>query len=388
MKDCLSEEKMSQKEEKVALTSEQLKATVQKRKKKKIILTLVITAAVLLLAAIAGIVIWQVLRVKPIARTDEQGTVALRVGKYEVYHDELSYLVGIHKGEYIYRQSVSTDSSLGDMEAYVTERVSEDIVKNYAVLALCEKYGIDTDSKSIDREVNDEIKDIIERDFDGSKKQYREWLEKNNLSDAYYRLVRKVNLLEDRLLDALVDSGTEIKYNLENYRDFIAFASDSDDIMCTTHIYYPKYYKYKNVDVSETRRQVKKIAEALRDISSDGDRYEAFNDYIGACPYMVEGYTMETLDGIYFTYGMMGEEYESMAHSLSEYGASDVLETVDGFYIIMRLPKDAAYIEKNGDRLLSDYQQARLLTLEAEMAESLEITGTDIAAIVGDELKK
>lgn len=379
---------MSQRDEKAALSSEQLKAIVQKRKKKKILLVAIITVAVLLIASATGIIIWQVLRVKPIARTDEQNKVVCKVGGYDVYHDELSYLVGIHKGEYIYRQSNSTDSGLGDMQSYVTAKVCEDIKKNYAVLALCEKYGIDTESRSIDKEVNNEIKDIIDKDFDGDKKKYKQWLEDNGLSDAYYRLVRRVNLLEEKLLDALIEGKSEIAYSLENYTDFIRYAKESDDIMCTTHIYYPKYYKYKNVDVPETRRQVEAIASALEKIESDGDRYEAFNGYIGACPYMVEGYTMETLDGIYFTYGMMGDEYEEISSSLSKYGTSDVLETDDGFYIIMRLPKSSEYIDKNGDQLLSSYQQARLLVLEADMAESMEITGADIEALVKSELEK
>lgn len=379
---------MSQRDEKAALSSEQLKAIVRKRKKKKIILVIIIAAAVLIVAAAIGVIIWQILRVKPIARTDEQEKVVCHVGKYDVYYDELSYLVQIHRSDYIYRQSNSTDGGLADMQTYVTGEVYEDIKKNYAVLALCEKYGIETDSRSLKSEVNDKIKDIIDGDFDGDKKKYKKWLEENGLSDAYYRLVTKVNLLEEKLLDALVQNKSEIKYSLENYKDFISYAKESDDIMRTTHIYYPKYYKYKNVNVSETRRQVEAIAASFKSIESDSERYDAFNDYIGRCPYMVEGYTMETLDGVYFTYGMMGEEYEDISRSLSEYDTSDVIETDDGFYIIMRLPKDSAYIEKNGDLLLSSYQQARLLVLEADMADSMEITGADIAALVGSVLEK
>ena len=270
---------------------------------------------------------------------------------------------------------------------YVREDVLLDIEKIYVVFALCEKHGIDIDSREINKEVNEQIKSVIESDFGGKKKDYLSMLEKEGISDAYARLVCKANLLEEDLLYKLVEDGVEIEYSLRNIQDFVEFAKNDDEIMRTTHIYYPKHLEYKDVNVEQTRADAEKAVAELCAISKKSNRYEAFNDYIGAAP-VVAGYSMTNLDGVYFTYGMMGEDYESLAASLEEYGVSDVLETEDGFYIIMRLPKEDSYIDKNAETLLSSYQMAKLVVLENQTGEQLEFKCDNLTELIKKELVK
>lgn len=383
---------MSENSKKEILSKEELKKTVQKRKKKKMILISAIFAAAVILAACVGLMIWQIIRVKPIKRTNEQKQVVGQVGKYDVYYDEFSYLVHLHgaNAEYKYGNIDWSSDSYAALKytEYVQNNVLEDIEKNYTVLTLCEKYGIDTDSKAINKEVNEKIKQIIKTDFNGKKSEYASWLEKNGLSDAFYRLVLKVNLLEEDMLEKLIEDGDVIKYSIKNYKDFVAYAKSDNDFIRTTHIYYPKSYRYKEVDVAQNRADAKAAVETLRAIASNSDRYKKMNDLIGNCPYIVDGYTMSTLDGVYFTPGMMGKEYENAAFALDEYGVSDVLETEDGFYVIMRLPKEASYIDKNADTLLANYQAAQLVLLEREVSDGLVLKCDDIAALIKKELTK
>lgn len=395
---------MSENNKKKPMSREELKEIVKKRKKKKIILVTCVTVAAVIAATLIGLLIWQVARVKPIKRTDEQARVVGKVGDYDVYYDEFSYLVSIHRADLEYKYGVVDWDGNSDFankcKEYVMEDVLEDIEKNYIVLTLCEQNGIDTDSREINREVNAQIKKVIKESFGGKKAAYKEWLADNNLSDAYYRLVWKVNLLEEDLLYKLAEDGSYIEYSTRNMPDFVEYAKENDDFMCTTHVYYPKWYKeYKRDDngdvvsylanVSEkTSSLAQETAKALSEYSGDRIRYAAMNSYIGSCAYYVEDITMANTDAVYFTYGLMGDEYESAVAALGEYDASGVVETEDGYFVIMRLPKDESYIDKHAEDLLNKYQVAKLLLLENKLSDELDFECSDIAELISAELDK
>ena len=120
---------------------------------------------------------------------------------------------------------------------------------------------------------------------------------------------------------------------------------------------------------------------------SDSETAEIFKSLVGH-KYLVDGITMETTEPIYFWEGLMGKEYEGAAKGLKEYQISDVVETADGYYIIMAMPKDTDYIKANADTLLSRYQGAKLLSLENEMAQKLSFKCSDISALISKELAK
>ncbi len=395
---------MSENNKNKPLSREELKEIVKKRKKKRIILVTCITVAAIIAATLIGLLVWHLVRVRPIKRTDEQAEVVGQVGDYDIYYDEFSYLVSIHKADIEYRYGTVNWEGSSDFASkckeYVIQDVLEDIEKNYIVLTLCEQNGIDTDSKQINREVNDQIKTIIKEDFGGKKSAYKEWLAENNLSDAYYRLVWKVTLLEEDLLDKLIEDGEHIEYSEKNIPDFVEYAKENDEFMCTTHVYYPKWYTdYKRDESGKVVSYLKNVAEktsslanaaaqALSEITDDSQRYTAINEYIGSCAYYVEDITMANTDAVYFTRGLMGEEYESAVESLDEYGTSGVVETEDGYFVIMRLPKDEDYIDKYAEDLLNKYQISKLLLLEDQLAGELEFACSDILSLVSAELVK
>ena len=395
---------MSENNKNNPISREELKEIVKKRKKKKIIIVTCIAVAAIIAATLIGLLIWQLVRVKPIKRTAAQAQVVGKVGDYDVYYDEFSYLVSIHKANIEYKYGTvkwDGDSDFANKcKEFVMQDVLEDIEKNYIVLMLCEQNGIDSDSKEIDREVNAQIKTIIKEDFGGKRAEYKKWLAENNLSDAYYRLVWKVSILEEKLLSKLIEDGDYIEYSAKNIPDFVEYAKENDDFMCSTHVYYPKWYKdYKRdengkvvsylANVSEkTSSLAEETAKALSEIAGDSQKYEAMNSFIGSCAYYVEDITMANTDAVYFTYGLMGEEYESAVAALGEYDTSGVVETQDGYFVIMRLPKDEDYIDKNAEDLLGKYQIAKLLLLENQLAKELEFECGDIQALVFAELDK
>lgn len=395
---------MSEQNKNKPISQDELKEIVKKRKKKKIILVTCIIVVAIAVATLIGLFIWQMVRIRPIKRTAEQAKVVGKVGDYEVYYDEFSYLVSIHKADVEYKYgNVNWDGDsdfANKCKEYVMENVLEDIEKNYIVLTLCERRGIDTDSREINKQVNQQIKTIIKDDFGGKKSAYKDWLDENGLSDAYYRLVCKVNLLEERLLSKLIEEGDYIEYSVKNIPDFVEYAKKNDDFMCATHVYYPKWYTAYHRDengtlvtylenVSEsTSTLAASAAQALQEIADNNQRYEAINDSIGDCKYLVEGITMANTDAVYFTRGLMGEEYESAVSALDDYGTSGVVETSDGYFVIMRLPKDEKYIDRYAEDLLNKYQIAKLLVLENQIANEIEFDCDNIMSLISAELGK
>ena len=85
-------------------------------------------------------------------------------------------------------------------------------------------------------------------------------------------------------------------------------------------------------------------------------------------------YNDTTGNGYYFAKGEMESAYEEAAFALDEYGASGVVETSEGYYVIMRMPKDETYIEDHFQLLkektyfikLNDMVDALLPTLKVE----------------------
>lgn len=381
-------------EENKKLTKSELKDIVKQKKKKKIIIVSCICAGVFLLALIIGLIIWQTVRIKPIKRTDEQGIVVGKIGEYEIYNDEFSYLLDINKSniEYKYGRIDWSDNSALTVECLdeLENCIIDGMMMNYAVFEICKDYGIDTDSREIDKLVNEKIKEIINDEngkFKGDKGKYVDASRSGNESDAYIRIIARAAVLEEKIIEKLRENG-EIEYVLEkNLPEFITHAKESDMFIRTTHVFYPKTDP-KGVDIDEVRIKVGEIADNLKSISGDEDRYRAINQAISKCPYNTEGYTVANMDGIYFTEGMMGEVYEKAARTLDEYGTSDVIETDEGFYVIMRLPLDENYIGKNAEVLLQNYSWAKLVLLERAAKSKLLAVCDDFSGLIYERLTK
>ena len=85
-----------------------------------------------------------------------------------------------------------------------------------------------------------------------------------------------------------------------------------------------------------------------------------------------------TGNGFYFAKGEMDERYENAAFSLPVYGASDVVEVEDGYYIIMRMPIEQSYVNRNLDTLKGNMHFVKLNAMVneryAELKEDFALT--------------
>ena len=348
----------------------------------------IIAASVVSVVVIAAIILALVLAfnwVRPIESTEEEARVVGTVGNFEVRYEEPRYITLLHKA--------SLDSELGkydeldaegkaEYERLLEERVMADIKNNYVILSLCDEYGIKTDSYAANSYVNDGIKNVVKTDFGGSMDKYKEWLKKNNITDSVLRLIFRVEFLEGELYNYVVENSTEIEYDEQNLPEFIEYVMDSEDWIRTVHVFYP--HKLMNLEwYSEeyiASYNAKAMAQAARDTVvtsswTDEVRMDTMYSEIGRAP-MIQGIST-TGNGSYFTHGQMGEKYETAAFALEKYGVSEVVETEDGYYVIMRLLKQEEDVSAQVETLLGYYRYAVLKELMDAEEEALTFTGNE-----------
>lgn len=343
--------------------------------KKKIIALSVIGAALLAASVFLGVVI--ATTVFPIRSSAEESRVVGTVGDYEVKYEELRYITLLNKsvldsemGEY---EKLDGDGRL-EYEKLLEERVLEDIKGNYVILSLCDKYGIKKDSLTLRMRVQDDIQSFVDETFDGSAAEYKKWLSENGLTDSFMRFTYRVNYLEIELQEYFVDNEIGIEYDDKDFDGFIEYVLEEEDWARTIHAFYPKHHDY--IDVTKSEAAANEAYAKLASIKNNEERFEAMRKTIGSAP-MVGGFSVSTLDGIYFTFGQMGEEYEKASFALDEYGVAPVVETEDGYYVIMRLPIEKDYVDAKAAELLEQYRYASLKRAEDAVKSEIEFDGNE-----------
>ncbi len=383
-----------------------VKNTAKKEKmkwtKKKIIAVSIIGVAVLC-AIVFGIIVlvMNLGPVRPIKSTEEEARVVGKIGEYEIRHEELRYITLLHKASLdkeIGKYDTLDTSGKAEYEKLLEERVLEDLKNNYVVLALCEEYGIKTDTPYVNNQVQKQIEALVEASdvgngFDGDKEAYKAWLKENNLTDSFLRLVYKINYLENQLLEHFVENKIDIEYTLENKAEFSQYVLSSDEWARTIHVYYPEKHpwtdpanvpesilavdkEYINKVISEydAESSVENAYGMVSQVLEDDGRYKKMCTEVGKTPVTelaVSG------NGFYFTYGQMGEKYENIAFGLDMYEISEIFEYENGYCFMMRLPLLEDDVKKNTEDLLSQYQYLALKKqLDAER-ENLDFVGND-----------
>ena len=319
-----------------------------------------IAATVLGVAVIAAIVFGIIVaarglgRIKPIKRTDMEAKVVGECAGYEVRYDELRFIACTCRSELEgkYGNYDSLDGEVkASFDAELKERVFDAIENNYAVLALAEEYGINANSRDVEKNVQAEVELFIEKYYAGEFEAYKDELEKMGLGDAFFRLIQKIDYIEKLLLEKFESEKIGVDYSVENIAEFTDYVMTGGDYVRTIHAFYPK--TSQNINTSNSRQRAEDTAKMLAEISDGEKRYSAMRSAIGEAPF-VAGISM-TNDGIYFTYGQMEKEYEVAAFELDTYGVSGVIETADGYYVIMRLEPELETVKKKAGELLNQY---------------------------------
>ena len=165
--------------------------------KKKKIAAGVIGAAILATVIVLVLVfVFDLGPVQPIESTEEEARIVGTIAGFDVKYEELRYITLTNRADLdakYGKYDTLSDSDKALYKAELESLVLEDLKSNYAVLALCEKYGVDADSRDAKKHVNNAVSDFV--DEIGGKAKYKEWLAKNNLTDSFLRLMYKVGYI-------------------------------------------------------------------------------------------------------------------------------------------------------------------------------------------------
>lgn len=222
-----------------------------------------------------------------------------------------------------------------EYSAMLTESVEQAMLKNAAFLSLCDEYGIDINSKDTEKYTSDYINSFAEQL--GGKDEYKKQLAENGMTDHLLRHLISIEASGEALRQAML-ANSVIDGSDDKAREVI----ESDDFIRTLHILI------RNDEGDSIEENRKKAEEVLHQL----DAGESFNRMIGRNS---EDIYMTTTDGYYFMRGEYEKAYEEAAFALLENEYSRVVESEDGFYIILRLPKENDYIEMNFDSLKDRY---------------------------------
>lgn len=298
--------------------------------------------------------------------------VVATVGDVEILYEELYFMAMNYIDEL---KETHGENALQDeaVRAQLEEFVWGSFVsRETALISLGYEYDLDVFEGDIAASVQQEIEDMLENNFNGDRKAYVEALASQYMTDHY---LRRFFAVEEELANAIV---LEMLYRgeVQSSDAEVLETLRGESFVRTVHVFIDKtnaaYTKEQH------RAHAAEVQASVAAATTDAARFEAMNDAIGG------KYNHDFSDplgkGYYFTYGEMDKAYEDAAFALDEYGVSDVVETDDGFFIIMRLPKDEDYITSNFEMLKSKSYFVALNQKVDQKLSAMTLTKTKFGA--------
>ncbi len=319
--------------------------------------------AAVLLVLIAAIAVYAV--IYAVNKYEEEqyrasfGQSAIEVGGYTVTYDLYRYFYLNYRDELIYDYTFDGKTDTAALDSAVRERIAEAVCGLYGSVSLAADYGIslsDGDVKAATIEYVDAVKKYYE-----TEAAYKKELEANYMTENVFELLMSVDSLEDKLFLALVSDGGEIEDNderlLEKFR--------GGEFVRAKQIFIEN-------DEGESREDNLALANEALALYRDG---ESFDTLIGRYS---EDFSMPN-GGYYFTYLEMIEEFERAAFALKDGEVSEVVESENGFHVILRLPKDEEYLQSNFNDLKSQYQSSAFYKMIDGRSATLRASETEFA---------
>lgn len=286
------------------------------------------------------------------------GQAAITVGEYTVNYDLYRYFYLNYRDEL---RASHTDANgnihTAALDADIRSRIAEAVCGLYGTVSLADDYGI-TPSDGDVRAAAVEYVDAIKAYHKENKLDFNGELADNYMTEEIFVFLMSLDSLEDKLFAALVSDGGAIEDNDEKLLEILA----GDDFVRAKQIFIEN-------DKGETVEENRAIAEEALAAYRDG---VSFDTLIGRYS---EDLAMPA-DGYYFTHMEMIEAFENAAFALQDGEVSPVVESEDGFHILLRLPKDAAYLQENFEDLKSQYQTSAFYRMIDARSASLRATET------------
>lgn len=319
---------------------------------------LIAAALVLVLIALGVFAAVRAVRAKrDAAYRESYGQTALYAGSYTVTYDLYRYFYLNYKAELkgAYKNDAG-ETETDALDRAVRARVAEAVCGLYGMISLAADYGITPTDGDIRASAIEYIDAV--RGYYGAS-AYAAELENNYMTEQVFDFLVRADGTEDKLFAAMTAADSAI---------------ESDDAAILAILQGDDFVRVKQIfienDPGEDAEANRKIAEEVL------DAYRGGVDFATLIGRYSEDVSMPA-DGYYFTRGEMTDDFEAAAFALADGEISGIVESSDGFHILLRLPKDESYITAHFDELKSQYQNARFYAMIDERAARLHVTEAD-----------
>lgn len=328
---------------------------------------------------------------------DTDDLVFLKINGSEVGFDELRncyYQFLYNYGPYYGISEDTFNNASGDeltsMFNSFKESLAEYIKGGYVHSSYAKENGITLDDED-EKQAEENIQAIKDEQGDN----YLSYLEQNYMTENYLKTAMRNNVLADKVVKSLSISEDDFyktaKKELYQVKQiFIPFGSEEkipDDVLSSNSIEdYDKLSNPEKASVilsnygtldeaqqTKAKNASKKVANKLyKQLQSGADFDKLMKN--------------NTYDSLYETYSkgiLVGKDYEydedflQAALSLKENEMSKVVESSSGYHIIMRVPLNKSYIEKNAEYFTETYNSAAVNKVLYEVYDKLEVEQTD-----------
>lgn len=289
----------------------------------------------------------------------EDASPMLTLGDHEVSFDEYRYYYMSSKT--YFESMLGADIWENDIDhAYeisLKSSVLTSLQQKYAWLDIAKDQGVELDEDEL-KTVQDDL--AAKKEEHGS--DFEAWLTQNFYTDEemYVRISEETALT----------GKAQTQYREEVTED-TGDAADLEGIATAKHILIMP--DAEATDTVKARDEALAQAEdLLRQIRESEDPAATFDELMNE--YSEDGGLATYPDGYTFGEGEMMEEFYEGALALDVGEISEPVETSYGFHIIMRLPLDEAYLEENGETMLSNQITAKVTELQEEYIEKNPLT--------------
>ncbi len=230
-----------------------------------------------------------------------------------------------------------------EMKGMITDAFNKEILRNHAVFAECEKYGISLNASERDA-LN--MENAMMAESFGTMEYFLEFLDVYYMSAWYYNYFTETSLLYDRL-DAY-------------YRESGQILTDASDIraLLDTDIYVRAKHILVMNDIGDDPADNRALAEELLERLQNGEDFDTLMN-----TYSEDTGLVGNPDGYYFFHGEMDPSFADASFALADGEMSGIVESSYGYHIILRCEKEKAYLDENIAAISGTYQRLRFYEL-------------------------
>lgn len=289
---------------------------------------------VLLVAVAVVLIIIGINRQKELEYLESYGMSAVTIGENDVTYDIYRCMYLNYRDEL--KKSYTTDgvTDTAALDAEIRTKVLSDLRYMYAIISLAGEHGLSVTSKDVLSVAETYIAEMKEYCKE-SEINFDATLEKGYMTEKAFEFFQRVMALRDVLYTTLLQNGV-----IESSDEKVLEILRGNDFIRVKSVFIEN-------DAGEDVESNRLLAAEVIEKYNGG---EEFNSLIGK-------YSEEVPGGeAYIMRGERSLAFESAAFALSDGEISGIVEVVGGFYIILRLEKDEAYIVEHFTDLKDLYQ--------------------------------